>query len=115
MTVLVFFVVSSRGADSVIGSRLGYGITNLSQPGRCGPVMHPAAKSQQSLLLVARIFRRQPGQSMGHDVAVVQVLHLRVAAKVQPQAVHQFHIIACSDGACGPMWNDSASPFGETT
>ena len=90
---LGFFIVRSRRPHRIIPSGLSHRVACLSQPCSRVPILHPPAQSQQSLLLIARIFRRQPGQRVRHYIAVVQVLHLRIAAEVQPKPMYQLHVI----------------------
>ena len=112
---LDFFFVRPGSAHRVINSRLGCCAASFAQPHRRATVLHSAPQPEQRLLLVAGVFGRQPGQRVGHDIAVVQVLHLGITAEVQPKPVDQLRVIRPQGGRMGANVERLRLAIGETT
>ena len=46
----------------------------------------------QRLRAIARIFRRKAGKCIGQNVGMMKILHVRIAAEVQPQPMYKLDI-----------------------
>ncbi len=79
---------------------------------RLAVALHTSPQSRQGFLAVAGIFRRQAGERVGDDVAVVQVVHLRVALEIQPQAMDKLHIIRLQRWGVGTNVEGLGLPVG---